>query len=103
MVRDSLKKYVASIVSVILVISIASISSISEQLADAGSRKKIHFTQTIASGQDPGQDHESHQMIFVLSPNEGTLYDGSMTFVSSEPVQVVVLHEINHLGSMCLL
>ena len=94
-----MKKYVASLVIVILVISIASISSISEQLADAGSRKKIHFTQTITSGQDPGQDHENHQMIFVLSPNEGTLYDGSMTFVASEPVQVIVLHEINPMDS----
>ena len=94
-----MKKYVASLVIVILVIGIASISSISEQLADAGSRKKIHFTQTITSGQDPGQDHENHQMIFVLSPNEGTLYDGSMTFVASEPVQVIVLHEINPMDS----
>ncbi len=32
----------------------------------------------------------------VLSPNEGTIYDGSMTFTSSESVNVVVLHEINH-------
>ena len=57
--------------------------------------KKIHFTQTITSFQDPGQGHENHQLAFILSPNEGTLYDGSMTFTSSEPVQIIVLHEIN--------
>ena len=96
---DSLKKSIAGLVIVILIVSIVSISSIPEQLVDAGSRKKIHFTQTITSGQDPGQGHENHQMIFVLSPNEGTLYDGSMTFVASEPVQVVVLHEINPMDS----
>ena len=67
----------------------------SEQLVDAGSRKKIHFTQTITSSQDPGQGNENHQIIFVLSPNEGTLYDGSMTFTSSESIQVMVLHEID--------
>ena len=75
--------------------SITSLSSISDQFVDAGSRKKIHFTQTVTSSQDPGQKHEDKQLAIFLSPNQGTLYDGSMTFTSSEPVQVVVLHEIN--------
>ena len=67
----------------------------SDQFVDAGSRKKIHFTQTITSSQDLGQGHNNHQLALVLSPNEGTIYDGSMTFTSSEPVQIVILHEIN--------
>jgi hypothetical protein len=71
------------------------VSSISDQFVDAGSRKKIHFTQTITSSQDPGQGHQNHQLALILSPNEGTLYDGSMTFTSSKPVQIVVLHEIS--------
>lgn len=79
----------------IFTIGIIFVSSISDQFVDAGSRKKIHFTQTITSSQDPGQGHENHQLALILSPNEGTIYDGSMTFTSSEPVQVVVLHEIN--------
>ena len=79
----------------ILTTSIFFISSTSDQFVDAGSRKKIHFTQTLTSSQDPGQGHENHQLAFVLSPNKGTLYDGSMTFTSSEPVQIVVLHEID--------
>ena len=60
-------------------------SSTTDQFADAGSRKKIHFTQTITSSQDPGQGHQNHQLALILSPNDGTLYDGSMTFTSSEP------------------
>lgn len=68
---------------------------LSDQFANAGSTKKIHFTQTITSLQDPGIGHESHQLAIILSPNEGTLYDGSMTFSASEPMQIVVLHEIN--------
>ena len=79
----------------IFVASIISVSSISDQFVDAGSRKKIHFTQTITSSQDPGQGHQNHQLALILSPNEGTLYDGSMTFTSSETVQIVVLHEIS--------
>ena len=71
------------------------ISSVSDQFVDANSRKKIHFTQTITSLQDPGQGHESHQLALILSPSEGTIYDGSLTFTASEPVQKVVLHEIN--------
>jgi len=90
-----LKKSIGIVIIIIFVASIISISSISDQFVDAGSRKKIHFTQTITSSQDPGQGHQNHQLALILSPNEGTLYDGSMTFTSSEPVQIVVLHEIN--------
>ncbi len=90
-----MKKFIAVLIIVIFTASIISISSLSDQFVDAGSRKKIHFTQTITSSQDPGQGHENHQLALVMSPNEGTLYDGSITFTSSEPVQLVVLHEIN--------
>jgi len=90
-----LKKLTAVFIFGILTAGILFVSSTSDQLVDAGSRKKIHFTQTITSSQDPGQGHENHQLALILSPNEGTLYDGSMTFASSESVQIVVLHEIN--------
>jgi hypothetical protein len=90
-----LKKLTAILIIGILSIGIIFTSSASDQLVDAGSRKKIHFTQTVTSSQDPGQGHENHQLAFILSPNEGTLYDGSMTFTSSELVQIVVLHEVS--------
>ncbi|MBL7017612.1 MAG: hypothetical protein ISR81_01710 [Nitrosopumilus sp.] len=90
-----MKKLSAFILIGIFAVGIIFVSSTSDQFVDAGSRKKIHFTQTITSSQDPGQGHENHQLALILSPNEGTIYDGSMTFTSSEPVQIVVLHEIN--------
>ncbi len=90
-----LKKLPALLLIGIFAVGIIFVSSTSNQFVDAGSRKKIHFTQTITSSQDPGQGHENHQLALILSPNEGTIYDGSMTFTSSEPVQIVVLHEIN--------
>ena len=90
-----MNKIIAIIIIGIFATSIISISSITDQFADAGSRKKFHFTQTITSSQDPGQGHQNHQLALILSPNDGTIYDGSMTFTSSEPVQIVVLHEIN--------
>ncbi|MCH7877058.1 MAG: hypothetical protein IIA20_02295, partial [Thaumarchaeota archaeon] len=90
-----MNKLIVILIIGIFVASVISVSSISDQFVDAGSRKKIHFTQTITSSQDPGQGHQNHQLALILSPNEGTLYDGSMTFTSSKPVQIVVLHEIN--------
>jgi hypothetical protein len=89
-----LNKLIAFLVIGIFTIGIISISTISDQFANAGSTKKVHFTQTITSSQDPGRGHENHQLALILSPNEGTLYDGSMTFTSSDPVQIVVFHEI---------
>ena len=90
-----MKKLLSVLIIGIFVTSLISITSISDQFVDAGSRKKIHFTQTITSSQDPGQGHQNHQLSLILPPNKGTLCDGSMTFTSSEPVQIVVLHEID--------
>lgn len=90
-----MNKLQALLIIGIFTVGIIFASSTSDQFVDAGSRKKFHFTQTVTSSQDPGQGHENHQLSLVLSPNEGTIYDGSMTFTSSEPVQIVVLHEIN--------
>ena len=42
-----MKKLVAITVIGVLALGIISISTFSDQFADAGSRKKIHFTQTI--------------------------------------------------------
>jgi len=88
------KIFVIVVISVVIA-GIVAIPAITEQFVDAKSRKKIHFTETIISSQDPGQGHESHQLALILSPNEGTLYDGSLTYTVSEPVQIVVLHEIS--------
>ena len=74
---------------------ILTLSVMSDQFVDAGSRKKIHFTQTMTSTQDPAIGHEKHQLAMILPPNQGSIYDGSMTFSSSEPVEIIVLHEIN--------
>ena len=78
----------------VVIISIFAIPSFTEQFVDAKTVKKIHFTETITSSQDPGQGHESQQLALILSPNSGTLYDGSLTYTASQPVQIVVLHEI---------
>lgn len=88
------KIFVIVIISVVIA-GIVVIPAITEQFVDAKSRKKIHFTETLTSSQDPGQGHENHQLALILSPNEGTLYDGSLTYTVSEPVQIVVLHEIS--------
>lgn len=77
-----------------MITSIITIPSFTEQFVDAKSLKKIQFTQTISSSQDPGKGHENHQLAIILSPNEGTLYDGSLTYTASEPIQVAILHEI---------
>ncbi len=90
-----MNKYIIIFIAGIFLTGFLSISLVSDQFVDANSRKKIHFTQTITSLQDPGQGHDGHQLALILSPSEGTIYDGSLTFTASEPVQIVVLHEIN--------
>ena len=89
-----MNKIIFVVILGIIVGGVFSISSVSDQFVDANSRKKIHFTQTITSSQDPGQGHEGHQLAIILFPSEGTIYDGSLTYTASDSVQVVVLHEI---------
>ncbi len=91
----TMNKIIPIIAISIVIVAIITVPVMTEQFADAKSRKKIDFTQTITSSTDPGQGHESHQLALILSPNTGTLYDGSFTYGASEPVQIVVLHEIS--------
>jgi hypothetical protein len=74
---------------------IISIPLLSNQLANAGSTKKIQFTQTITSTQDPGIGHNDEQMAVILPPNSGSIYHGSITYVASQPIQIVILHQID--------
>ncbi len=90
-----MNKIIPIITISIIIVAIITIPVMTEQFADAKSRKKIDFTQTITSSTDPGQGHESHQLALILSPNTGTLYDGSLTYSASGDVQIVVLHEIS--------
>jgi hypothetical protein len=90
-----LNKLVLILILTIFVTGILTVSFIPDNFVDANSTKKIHFTKTVTSSQDPGQGNENHQLVLILSPNKDTLYDGSITFSSSEPVQIAVLHEIN--------
>ena len=73
---------------------VISIPLLSDQLANAGSTKKIQFIQTITSTQDPGLDHGNEQIAIVLPPNSGSIYHGSITYSASQPVQIVILHQI---------
>jgi len=90
-----MNKYILLIAIFAVSAVILSIPSLSNQYANAGIIKKIQFTQTLTSSQDPGQGHDSEQMAIILSPNNGTLYSGSLTYTASEPVQIVILHQID--------
>ena len=46
---------------------------------------------TATSMQDPGIGHEGHQLAIILPPREA-LYEGTITYSASEPVQLVALH-----------
>jgi len=90
-----MNKYILLIAIFAVSAVILSIPLLSNQYANAGMIKKIQFTQTLTSSQDLGQGHDSEQMAIILSPNNGTLYSGSLTYTASEPVQVIILHQID--------
>ena len=73
-----MKKILVIIAIGIVITGIFVIPPLTDQMVGAGSTKKFHFTETITSSPDPGQGHESHQIALILSPNSGTLYDGTV-------------------------
>jgi len=90
-----MNKYVLLIAIFAVSAVILSIPLLSNQYVNAGMIKKIQFTQTLTSSQDLGQGHDSEQMAIILSPNNGTLYSGSLTYTASEPIQIIILHQID--------
>ncbi len=90
-----MNRYLIAGIVAIIIGTIFSIPLLTDQLATARIIKKIQFTQTITSTQDPGQGHGNEQIAMILLPSNGTLYDGSLTYASSEPVQIVILHQID--------
>ena len=78
-----------------VVVGIVFIPTLTQDFVDAKPTKKIHFTQTLTSYQDPGLGHEDHQIALVLLPKKGIIYDGSITYAANTPVQIIVLHEIS--------
>lgn len=76
-----------------------SMSLFNDQFANANSLKKIQFTKTITSTQDPGMGSGNEQMAIVLPPNSGSIYHGSITYTASQQVQIIVLHEISKADS----
>lgn len=66
----------------------------SDPFVTAKPQSKIHFTKTVSSSPDPGIGQAGNQFVLLLSPNQGSIYDGSVTFTSTVPVEFVVLHEL---------
>ena len=75
-------------------------TSVAVPLASAAPAKSplqtsTHVTiqNTTVSGQDPLPGHQGHQLALILPPRaDGKLWVGTVTWTSSKPVEMVVLH-----------
>lgn len=77
----------------VLAVAVLAAAALPEH-TDATYTRKVHFTQTFASYPDPGRGVTDREIAMILPPNEGTIYDGSVTFSASGPAELFVLHEI---------
>lgn len=109
-----MKKILAAITAAVVIGAVLLTLSASEQAAIASSDNEVYnegyidntkyndnvehkyrFTQTMDSALSPGQGHETHQIVRVLEPSDGIIYSGTLTYVTSEPIDIVVIHEID--------
>lgn len=75
-----------------IIIGTAALASVLTNQTDTN--QQFRYTQTSSSSFSPGVGHEAHQIVMVLPPNDGATYAGTLTYVTSTPVDIVVLHEI---------
>lgn len=87
-----MKKLLVVLILVAVLAVAVSFSVLSDQLAVAVPQSKIHFTKTATSSVDPATGRD--QFVLVLAPNRGSLYTGTLTYVSSQEIQAVVLHDL---------
>ena len=88
----------AAAAAALLLAAAAALPVLSDTAAEAAARqpsKKFHFTQTLESWADPGEGRNGTQVAMFISPSEGSIFDGSMTYAASRPVGVMVLHELS--------
>ncbi|MDI1494793.1 MAG: hypothetical protein K8823_99 [Cenarchaeum symbiont of Oopsacas minuta] len=85
---------VALVIATLIIASTMMIFGAPDQVAEAKTIRKIHFTETVQSSSDPGIGNNGKEMAILLSPNPGTIYVGTLTYTASSPVKVMVLHEL---------
>jgi hypothetical protein len=73
-------------------------SSSSNDASSSSSSNAMHFQQgTATSAPDPLPGHHMHQLVMILPPrDDGKVYTGTLTFVASKKVEVVVLHRMTN-------
>jgi hypothetical protein len=64
------------------------------------SSSHVTIQNTTTSSQDPLPGHQGHQLAMVLPPrSDGKLWVGTVTWTSSKPVELVVLHGYNNVSA----
>jgi hypothetical protein len=64
------------------------------------SSSHVTIQNTTTSSQDPLPGHQGHQLAMVLPPrSDGKLWAGTVTWTSSKPVELVVLHGYNNVSA----
>lgn len=79
----------------ILVTIITLVPLAQNKSSSADDTKNIHMVKTFSSTFDAMLGHESHQITMLLPPQNGMMYSGILTFSSSAPVRVIVLHDLD--------
>jgi hypothetical protein len=77
-----------------VLVAAAVVTAINEQQADAAEMSRRFIAQTTAmSDTDPVPGHSRHQLVIAVPPREdGQIWSGTVTWTSSTPLDVVVLH-----------
>lgn len=91
-----------SLIAIVAIIigTVALVSVLIDTDTQTDTEQQFRYTQTASSSLSPGVGHEVHQIVIVLPPADGAVYAGTLTYVASTQVDIVVLHEIESEDAM---
>jgi hypothetical protein len=89
-----MKRKIAGHVWLMLLTTAVLCSGLLLAFAQAATTQAKHIAKqvTMTSVVDPIPGHADHQIAIPLPPTAGQLYNGTLTFTASKPVEVVVFH-----------
>ena len=81
---------------IVLAVSVVAVAALQNTAEAQGpsAPKRIVGTIAQASQSHDAEGHAAHQAVYYVHPYEGYLYQGTVTFTTSAPVDILVYHDV---------
>lgn len=96
MTHNKNRTAIALALGIVLAVSIVAVSTLQNAAEAQGPSAPKRIVGTIAEASQPhdAEGHSAHQVVYYVHPYEGYLYQGTVTFATSAPVDILAYHDV---------